>query len=182
MPHKRNIVLIILIAALMLSCTSISQFVGMPDPNDPGLDPKDLEDDSISADATARAEYAATDTAEALEPENNPSPQNPNGLDLTPEEGKNSGRHFYLIEGTGTPLLGGDGTYSGEGFATSDFVEGGVLFHLSEMPAESYTRIGLNTYEYKNENVTVTLIYTASGFEYHSIGSIESHYYYELND
>lgn len=165
MPHKRNIVLLIFIVSLLLACTSISQFVGMPDPNDPGLNPKELEDDSISADATLRAEYAATDTAEALQSSSDITPQDTDGLDLTPEEKINSGQHFYLIDGTGTPLLGGSGTHSGEGYATSDFVDGGVYFNLSEQAPAFYTRTGPNTYI--NENSTITLTYTSAGFNMH---------------
>jgi hypothetical protein len=148
------------IGLVMLACTSVSQFVGMPNPNDPGLDPKDVEDDSMSADATLSAGYRATETAEGLAAE---PVQDTDELGLTSEEEVNSGQHFYVIEGSGEPLLGGSDTYSGEGFATSNFEEGGVTFNLSEQAPERYIKIGPNTY--LNGNGTIKVIYTSTGFE-----------------
>lgn len=181
MSKTKPLFLFMVVGLILLACTSVSQFIGIPDPNDPGLNPKDQEDDSIGADMEKWAEINATHTAEALATEPQEDAPNMNEIDLTPEEEINSGKHFYLVEGEGTPLLGGDGTYSGEGFATSDFVNGGVYFNLSEQSPELYTKTSPNTYI--NENATITVVYTPTGFNLHTDNNgVVWDYAYTLND
>jgi hypothetical protein len=138
--------------AMTLACTSVSSFLGMPDPNDPGLDSKELEDDSMSADATARADNAGAGQE--------------NGYQPTAEEAANQGQHTYSIEsssslGSKTEILK----------ASHDFSEDGVYLIFGDWDAGLFIRTASNTYERETENASEQLIYTAKGFEYHSVSS-----------
>jgi hypothetical protein len=152
MPNKNIFIALLALTVTALACTSVSQFVGMPDRNDPGLNIKELEDDSISADATARAANAETDQD--------------SGYQLTPEEAANQGQHTYTVDST-TSLGSKTETLA----ASHKFSEEGVEFVFGDWDGGFFPRVASNTYQRDGENATEQLIYTAIGFEFHQISS-----------
>lgn len=99
-----------------------------------------------------------------------------NELDLTPEEKLNQGTHHYQINGESTPLLGGDGVVEEERNVGHEFTEDGVYYTFGEMEARFFTKESPNNYSFENENVSITLLYTASGFEHREDGNIFLYY------
>lgn len=105
---------------------------------------------------------------------------------LTFEEDMNQGTYTYTIVGTTTfTIEGSDGIISGESTVNHKFTAEGVNFTFAKNPAEFYPRVSENTYEQIIDGsfgaVVNTLIYTADGFEWHSVGANETHYYCTIN-
>jgi hypothetical protein len=100
---------------------------------------------------------------------------------LTYEEDLNQGTHTYSIVGTTTPILGNDGNISGKNTVRHEFTAEGVNYTFEKNPTDFYPRVSENIYEQIVDGsfgiVVNTLIYTENGFEWHSVGPNETHYY-----
>mgnify|MGYP006278401605 CR=1 FL=1 len=139
--EKRLKAVVIVMILMTLACTSVSDFVGMADPDDPGLDAKELEDDSMGGSAPL-PNIALTQGAYIL----------------TPEEMSNVGQHSYTYE-----VYLGDQVNTGMAEAKHEFSETGVKYWLDENDPLKFIRIDHN--EYALENGNITLRYFLVGFE-----------------
>ncbi len=107
---------------------------------------------------------------------------NPGELGETSNQELNQGIHRYSVVGHTTfTLEGSDGTISGENTVRHEFTTEGVYFTFENNPTQFYPRIEENTFEQTVAGsfgtVVNTLIYTSEGFEWHSVGATETHYY-----
>jgi len=149
---KRLKAVVIVMILMTLACTSVSDFVGMADPDDPGLDSKELEDDSIGASAPLPESASSQGT-----------------YVLTPEEMSNAGQHNYTYQ-----VSLGDKVNSGISQGRHEFSETGVTYWIDGNDPLNLVRVGEN--EYALENGAISLRYKMSGYE----AEMASGHFYEF--
>ena len=132
---------VVLVMLMMtLACTSVSDFVGMTDPNDPGLNDKELEDDSMGS--VRLPDIALTQGAYVL----------------TPEEMSNVGQHKYTYE-----VYLGDQVNKGTAIAKHVFSETGVTYYIDDNNPLEFIRTDYNVYTLENGNISIR--YFMVGYE-----------------
>jgi hypothetical protein len=93
-------------------------------------------------------------------------------LNLSLEEQVNQGSHHYKVTGETNVTLGGDGVVDDENNASHEFTADGVNYTFDVLAPKFFTKTSPHTYEYTDEYVSETLVYTLFGYEYDSIGHL----------